>query len=298
MTIEKLETFISETERIIVIGDLHGDTAMLCSCLYMTNVINTNMEWVANPPNTIVLQIGDQLDSLVRGGVVDNWEKLDDTTLMRFTDKLDTIAKKQGGRFISMLGNHEVMNVFGDYSYVSPTSLEKSGGLEGRKSKFRPAGTYSTLLSKRPSVLKIGDLVFCHAGLLPHHLDLVDGNLQKINDLNQRFFLGKEFTQQEITIHKELFVNPMSLLWNRIYIEGTHSVENTAIMENVLDSVLQRTNSVAMIIGHNPLEHITPLYNLKLWVTDVGLSRSFPTHNIEVLEILNGNKFNVIKAIT
>ena len=80
-----------ETSRIIVIGDLHGDIAMLCSCLYMANIIDTNMEWIAEPRNTVVVQIGDQLDSLNRDNT-NEWEKLPDIKLLQFTDQLDVIA--------------------------------------------------------------------------------------------------------------------------------------------------------------------------------------------------------------
>lgn len=275
--------------RIIVIGDLHGDTASLCTCLYMTNIINKNMEWIAQPPNTIVVQLGDQLDSQTRNIEAGDWEKLEDTVLMRFTEKLDTVAKAKGGRFISMTGNHEIMNIIGDYTYVSSLSMEKSGGLSGRQEKFRPDGVYARVLAKRPCVLKIGNLLFCHAGVLPYHLDLVNNNLNKINEIHEMFCLRKPMNEHNISLHKELFVDQTSLLWNRLYVQG-----DTAIMQNLLDDVLKRTDCVAMIIGHNTISHITNLYNKKLWITDVGLSRAFATNNIEVLEILNGNTFNVI----
>ena len=280
---------LPEVPRIIVIGDLHGDTAMLCNCLYMTNIINKNMEWIANPPNTIVIQIGDQLDSLTRNSSTDEWEKLDDTILMRFTEKLDSIAKVKGGRFISMIGNHELMNVIGDYSYVSSSSMEKSGGITGRSQKFKPDGVYARILANRPCVLKIGTLLFCHAGLLPHHLALVNNDLDMINDIHQLFCLRKPMTPHLVYLHKELFVEQTSLLWNRVYIQGDNA------MEEHLDNVLSRTGCIAMIIGHNPISNITHIYNRKLWITDIGLSRAFPNQNIEVLEILNGHTFNVIK---
>lgn len=280
---------LPEVPRIIVIGDLHGDTAMLCTCLYMTKIINKNMEWVADPPNTIVVQIGDQLDSLTRNSENTEWEKLDDTVLMRFTQKLDSVAKAKGGRFISMIGNHELMNVIGDYSYVSQTSMEKSGGIVGRSHKFKPNGLYARLLAERPCVLKIGKLLFCHAGLLPHHLALVNNDLNFMNDLHKSFCLSEPLTSHFIYLHKELFVEPASLLWNRSYVQGDNS------MEQQLDDVLKRTNCIAMIIGHNPIPNITHIFNRKLWLTDIGLSRAFPNENIEVLEIVNGNIFNVIK---
>lgn len=283
--------FIETVPRIIVIGDLHGDTASLCTCLYMANIINKNMEWVANPPNTIVVQIGDQLDSLTRNVETDaDWEKLDDTVLMRFAEKLDTVAKAKGGRFISMIGNHELMNIIGDYTYVSGVSMIKSGGLMGRQDKFRPGGVYARLLANRPCVLKIGSLLFCHAGILPHHIALVNNNLNLINEIHQMFCLRKPMTEQLISLHKDLFVEQTSLLWNRLYIHG-----ETALMEQFLNDVLKKTECIAMIIGHNTIPNITNMYNKKLWITDVGLSRAFANDNIEILEILNGTTFNIIK---
>lgn len=294
--VEPISAVLPPTERIIVIGDLHGDIAMLCSCLYMANILNTNMEWIAEPPNTIVVQIGDQLDSLSRD-TSQEWEKLDDTKLMRFTEKLDEIAKKKGGRFLSMIGNHEMMNVFGEFMYVSPLSMEKAGGPQERRDKFRPGGIYAQLLAKRNSVLKIGNLLFCHAGLLPQHIEMVHGNLQQINDLNQRFLLGKPMEFHEVHLHKQLFVEQTSLLWNRMYLEGLHDPVSATNMKTALEMTLHHTGCIAMIIGHNPMEHITPLYNMKLWITDVGLSRSFSSNNLEVLEILHGTTFNIIQAV-
>lgn len=274
-------TELEAPPRIVVIGDLHGDIAMLCSCLYMANIINTQMEWIAQPPNTYVVQMGDQLDSLSRDSK-ESWEKLDDVKLIEFTDKLDHIARKKGGRFISMIGNHEIMNLQGNFMYVSPHSMARSGGSQGRFQRFKPGGLYATLLAKRNVVQKIGSLVFCHAGLLPHHLDLVNNHLESINNLYRKFALNQPMTSNEQFKIHELFVSELSLLWNRLYLNTSTE------MDQVLEQTLNRTHTHHMMIGHNPVPHITPLYNYKLWLTDVGLSRSFQNQTLEVLEILHG----------
>jgi hypothetical protein len=189
-----------------------------------------------------------------------------------------------------MIGNHEIMNIMGDYTYVAGASMEKSGGFSGRHEKFKPDGVYAKMLAKRPCVLKIGNLLFCHAGLLPYHLDLVNNNLNTINEIHEHFCLHKPMTEQLISLHKNLFVEQTSLLWNRLYLQG-----DKMLMESHLNDVLKRTDCIAMIIGHNTISNITNIYNRKLWITDVGLSRAFANSNIEVLEILNGTTFNVIK---
>ena len=293
-------TVLDTVERVIVIGDVHGDIAMLSASLFLANLFNTNLEWIAQPENTIVVQMGDQLDSLSRD-THQEWEKVEDSKLIEFTEKLDMIARKKGGRFISMIGNHEIMNITGNFSYVSSFSMGKSGGPEARLQRYKPGGFYARLLANRNIVQKIGPLLFCHAGLLPHHLDLMNDDIEKINDLFHRMANNEITKQEDVTAIQELFMSELSILWNRIYLN-----QSNPNMERILVNTLQRTQCNYMMIGHNPMPEITPLYNLKLWLTDVGLSRSFSNENLEVLEILNGGSpipennyqpFRVIRAV-
>jgi len=293
-------TYLDAPKRIIVIGDIHGDIAILCSCLYLANIINNKFEWIAEPTDTIVVQMGDQVDSLSRD-TNQPWEKIDDITLLQFTERLDEIARKKGGRFISLLGNHEVMNVLGHFDYVSPLSMHKAGGVQGRRERFQPGGSCAKILAKRNVVQKIGSLLFCHAGLLPHHLQLINGQLKSINLLMKKYLLKEIHNDNDFALLNSLFINEMSILWNRFYLE-----QMGPEAEQVLNQVLQNTNSTQMMIGHNPMKNITPFYNFKLWVTDIGLSRAFSNEGLEILEILNGGisceennhqPFCVIRAI-
>ena len=112
------EDDINENQRIIVIVDIHGDIKRFKTILKDCMIINDNFEWVANPSNTIVVQLGDQVDSLNRN-TNENWEVLNDYEMIYFTEHLNNIAKIKGGRCISLIGNHELMNVQGDMRYVS-----------------------------------------------------------------------------------------------------------------------------------------------------------------------------------
>jgi len=284
-------------DRIVVIGDIHGDIGMLTSCLYLANIINHNLEWIAKPANTIVVQIGDQVDSLSRD-TPGNWEKLDDCTLLRYTDKLDEIARRAGGRFISMIGNHEWMNVLGNFDYVSQNSMNKSGGLDGRRRQFSPGGHYALLLAKRPVIQRIGPILFCHAGLLPEHVDAVQSIVPRANELMYKYLNKIPMTEFELYLVFHLFTHSNSMLWNRDYLESPNSA-------NKLDYVLHKTNCKFMVIGHNPMDNIKILHN-KLWIVDIGLSRAFSNDSLEVLEIWHGGvptnendfkPFRILKAI-
>ena len=89
-----------------------------------------------------------------------------------------------------------------------------------------------------------------------------------------------------------LYLDENSLLWNRHYVNHVNEHSNA-----MLTDVLKRTHTHAMIIGHNTVPSITSLYNNKLWIVDVGLSRAYKDTNLEILEIINDTTFNIIQAV-
>ena len=134
---------LDNAERIIVIGDIHGDIKRFKGILINSEIINNNFEWIANPPNTIIVQLGDQIDSLNRN-TNENWEILNDYEMIYFTEHLNNIARVKGGRCISLIGNHELMNVIGDFSYVSENSKN-----DLRNKIFKPKGSLLLTITPR-----------------------------------------------------------------------------------------------------------------------------------------------------
>ena len=61
---------LDKKDRIIIIGDLHADynkTIDLFKSLELIKEINNKFIWNAKPSNTVVVQLGDQLDGGGRG---------------------------------------------------------------------------------------------------------------------------------------------------------------------------------------------------------------------------------------
>lgn len=277
--------------RIVVIGDIHGDLARLLQILYAAKVINQNMQWIAEPKNTMVVQLGDQIDSITRAPTqTPDWEKVADVEVMQLMDQLDTIAKPHGGRVISILGNHEWMNVMGDFTYVSDFS-KKATML--RQQKFAPNGQYSMMLSKRNMIVKIGDILFCHGGILPHHLDMVGNNLHVINEISRKFLRGVPLTNWELTVFQNVILGDHSISWTRLYIELLNEPEK---MVAVMKDVLERTQCKAICVGHNTVSDVTPLLGGALWLLDNGISRAYGRSSFQFLEIVdNGQLFRTQK---
>ena len=265
-------------DRLVIIGDIHGDIKRFKNILVDAHIINNNIEWIAEPPNTIVIQMGDQIDSLNR--IEDNdWEVIEDIEMLKFTDLLDKIAKIKGGKVISLIGNHEFMNILGNYSYVSNKSIANNE--KRRRELFKPNGQLSIILSKRPIIVKIGGLLFCHAGLKISHVFLLNKYNKKVSYLNELWssyaLTNKLGNSEDAEIFGKIILEDDGILWTR----NLDSGEELNIMLNSLSCSY-------MFVGHNVVDGIKFINN-NLWYTDTGISRAFGNKCYQYIDIINNN---------
>ncbi|XP_073154697.1 shewanella-like protein phosphatase 2 [Henckelia pumila] len=107
-----LQTVFPQPSRLIAIGDLHGDLIKSKQALRLAGLIGPDDHWSGG--SATVVQVGDIFD---RGG--------DEIKLLYFFEKLKREATKTGGLVITMNGNHEIMNVDGDFRYVTREGFEE-----------------------------------------------------------------------------------------------------------------------------------------------------------------------------
>ena len=88
-----------QPERLVAIGDLHGDLPAVRRVLRLAGVLHPERdEWAGG--TTVCVQVGDQLD---RGD--------DELPILALLAKLSREADKAGGALHVLLGNHETMTV-------------------------------------------------------------------------------------------------------------------------------------------------------------------------------------------
>ncbi|MEM1146069.1 MAG: metallophosphoesterase, partial [Pseudomonadota bacterium] len=109
----------SGVERVVTVGDVHGDYDGYINVLKDAGIVNRRGKWVAG--ETHLVQIGDVSD---RGP--------DTAKIIRHLKKLEKQARKAGGYVHALIGNHEAMNMLGDLRYVHPGEYE---ALKSRKAK-------------------------------------------------------------------------------------------------------------------------------------------------------------------
>jgi hypothetical protein len=94
-------------QRIIAVGDLHGDFNAWQTIARKAGVLDARGHWVGG--NTILVQMGDITD---RGP--------DSLKIVRSLQQLQKEAPRKGGKTVVILGNHEAMQLLGDNRYTTP----------------------------------------------------------------------------------------------------------------------------------------------------------------------------------
>lgn len=312
-------TFARAPGRIVAVGDLHGDMAQAQRALELAGVLGWSaqgrVEWVGG--DTTLVQVGDILD---RGS-----QELGIFSLLR---QLAVGAQQAGGAVHILIGNHEVLNVSGDFRYVtrgafaeSRTVLERmmgpeaaaealSGGQDGaaaganpkkqeweetlraRLMLFSPGGPVARELSQHSTILMVNDTVFAHGGLLPEH---VEYGLENLNAAVSRWMRGEGDESVEAALQLAAG-NSDSVVWNRQYAKEQFTEREREVSCALLARTLAAIpGAKRLVVGHTPqLSGCTCECNGQIWRVDVGMSSGVIGAPPSVLEI-DGDSVRVLR---
>lgn len=330
-----IPSVLPKTDRIIVIGDVHGDLKLAIKSFKLAGLIDDNLNWIAEPKHTVVVQVGDQIDSCrpinnvydcTKQNVNDNGN---DMGVMDFFNLMHKKASNYAGAVYSLLGNHELMNSQKNFTYVSHNNLNgfKYGNLNGNKGRelaFTPGGVVANMMGcTRNSVMIIGSNLFVHAGVLPsiiNNIDLPDADnrtkLKYVNNMIRKWLLNKIKDPLDKKNVNNIFDDTNNLFWTRLHGEIN---KNTSLDDQKCSDVIGKNLELftigQMIVGHSPQfmykknDGRTSINgtchdgnnNNRLYRVDNGLSLAFNAfgnnYNVQVLEILNDNIFNILTDI-
>ena len=170
------------TQRVVAIGDIHGDLDAFNGILQRAHLIDNSLRWAA--AGTTLVQVGDFLDRGPKARQV-----------MDLLMALQKNAPRQGGRVIVLMGNHEAMNLYGDLRYVTANDYAafangkdaakhkaeypaQPAGFTERCEALSPDGVYGKWIRTLPAIVQIDDSIFLHGGVSP---DLASASIDKIN---------------------------------------------------------------------------------------------------------------------
>lgn len=253
--------------RVVALGDLHGDAAAAVTALTAAGLIDADLHWSGG--DATLVQLGDVLD---RGG--------EEFALWGLLERLRLEARSAGGRVVTLLGNHEVLNALGKAAtYVHPAGHDQFG--DDRCAAFRPGGALAARLADDfPVVAVVGDSVFAHASL-PRGATL--GSLARLNAETRAWLLG----ERPAGPPPLLLGGRDSPVWDRTF-SAPGGEEPAASDCEALRDTLRGLGASRLVVGHTPQTRVNGACGGAVWRCDTGCSRWVMCGPVEALEIQGG----------
>lgn len=298
-----------EPQRIVAVGDLHGDYSAWLDIARGAGIIDAHGHWAGG--KTTLVQMGDVID---RGDA--------SLQIIRSLQQLQKEAPRAGGKVVLLLGNHEAMNLLDDYRYTTPGDFAAfaDAGSSARRDKiyelnraaieaayrtkdpaltadqvraawlkvtplgwvehkiaWSPAGELGKWAARNPAVARIDGTLFVHGGLSAEYAKL------PIADINRRVAAAMAAADDSPA---SILDDPLGPLWYRglavhdADAEAARAATNpptpNLTPEQELTAVLAAYDAKRLVIAHTPdLKGIEILYGGRLARVDTGNSRYY-----------------------
>jgi len=297
-------------QRIVAIGDLHGDHAAWRSIARSAGLIDAKGHWSGG--NATLVQMGDVVD---RGP--------HSLKIIRDLQRLQKEARKRGGHVIVLVGNHEAMMMTGDMRYVHPgeyaafadsqskarreraydanrqaiesayrakaptmeAAAIRSAWMEtmplGRleyQTAWRPDGELGRWALSNPAVVKLGGSLFVHGGISAQYAT------SSPDDINRKV----ETALRTSNASPSAIINdPQGPLWYRGLISRGDGDDATIApipagsaaplpIDLEIDLALRNFDVKRIVVGHTPARQgIIEAANGRLWRIDSAISRAY-----------------------
>ena len=292
-------------ERVVAIGDLHGDYEQYINVMRSAGLLNKNGKWSGG--KTHLVQTGDITD---RGA--------DSRKIIDHLVKLVKQAKKKGGYVHLLIGNHEAMNVTGDLRYVTEgefnafttrnsTRLQNMqwerqvewmrgnmltfeeinletyrkeweqrvplGWVEHRMG-WALSGQYGAWVKDNPVAIQVNDTIFLHGGISAKYCKF------SLRSLTEQVIAAMEnFSPSSAS--STILEDPLGPLWYR----GLAQEEEAEVFSQTLDNILKRYGAKRIVVGHTPTGGVVwPRFDQRVVVNDTGIAAYYGSHK-GVLEL-------------
>ncbi len=248
--------------------------------------------------------------------------------LLFLLQRLAEGAEEAGGAVYVLNGNHEILNVSGDFRYVTAGAFQESarfgrrleelfgdvdaaggpgargGGdpaneddaweaaLRTRVGLFAPGGPLAQQFARNSTVLVVNDTVFAHGGLLPVHVKF---GLERLNAGVSRWMLGDDSKELEEALDLAAGTTN-SVVWNRQYAKSSwrtpaERYTRCAMLRQALAMI---PGVKRLVVGHTPQKDgCNCECDGLVWRVDIGLSRGVYGAEPQVLEI-DGDSVRVL----
>ena len=296
-------------QRIVAVGDLHGDFSAWQDLARGAGVIDRSGHWAGG--KTILVQMGDITD-----------REPDSLKIIRNLQQLQREAPRKGGKVIVVLGNHEAMNLLGDNRYTtageyaafvdSGSAARRDRVYDGNRVKLEafyksqdpnitpdqvhakwmaehplgwvehklawsPSGDLGKWATANPAIVKIDGTLFTHGGISAEYAR------QPLAAVNQRVAAAMAAADDS---PNSVLSDPLGPMWYRGLVATDPDAQQARAamkpplppmtQEQELGSVLAAYGAQRLVVGHTPsLKGIQITNGGRLARIDTGNSRYY-----------------------
>ncbi|MBN4075144.1 MAG: calcineurin [SAR86 cluster bacterium] len=269
---------LDNSNRIIAIGDIHSDIGVMQQVFQLAGATNENDEWIGG--ELTIVQMGDLI-----GRSDDEREVLD------FMFAIQAQAEQHGGKVHALIGNHEVMGGRVDNQAVGPNPFPAYVGMpdlnlddprlqrlppneRSRGAALMSGGPYAVRIAEFPTVLKLGETIFVHGGVVPRWAEY---GIERIN-VEVSAWLRGETNEPDSSQRVD---DSDRVMWARHFSSRVDQMDCLMLEESLRILGVKR-----MIVAHTRHAEITSYCGNKIWATDVGMSRAYGGQ-IQILELID-----------
>jgi hypothetical protein len=231
--------------------------------------------------------------------------------------RLQKEAAENESRIIILLGNHEILNFQGNFTYVPSTAIHQK-----RKSQFKRGSAFANKLAKHTYLsVRINNVIFVHGGFCIEFLEQMQKNgFNKLLDPQQEIIpqlnkLTSMYLSNQLNSHDLRNVESHILGGTTIDLGNTsgplwcrdHSLKNKCNLKKIstmLSIPVHDPNSIIYVVAHTPqfYDGINSNCDNKVWRIDVGMSRAFEEYpgsiaSLKPSDILNNNHNRAMSII-
>lgn len=245
---EDNEDNYDNVDEIIAISDIEGRFDQFTSFLISNGVICEDLNWIFGDGHLVL-----------NGDIVDRGDKVTQTLWLIY--KLEYEAKTFGGRVHYILGNHEVMNIKGQWKY-SPYKYIKAAQEISQLDEWNKSVQYmysdETFLGKwltqKNTIVKLNNYLFVHGGLTPDILEY-ECDIKSINNTIRKYFDNFDSSSS----FTDFLLSKNGPFWFRGFFEkyDTKQVINSTSIWKLKDFYQFRK----IIIGHTKTDDIKKLHD-------------------------------------
>jgi hypothetical protein len=243
----------AQAKKLFFASDIEGEFEGFRMLLISNNVIDEKYNWTFGKGHLILC--GDLFD---RGSYVP------ETLWLIY--KLEQEAIKSGGYVHTILGNHDIMNLSGDFRYAVSkyASTAKAFGVD-QLALYDKTTELGRWLRTKNTIEKIGDNLCAHAGISPQITQL-HLPLQVINDRCRPYYDNAKMMNGVADPTSDIFFKAeTSLFWYRGYFM------DPKVAVSFVDSTLAEYNVKRIVVGHTIVnENINFYYDKKVLGLDVN----------------------------